>query len=252
MYKWIVWRKGWKAIYLPCFWTSIQCEKTSISSSGKEEGKNTNIQSKEKYYKTKDRVQTLWWLISCVNLTRSWAAQRFGQTLCWMRLSKYFWMKLIFKSYTSKMVEQKGMSSSSSVRTSKPQLAAEQPLKGGCWNPPKKKIPHVQGQIGSWNRTIGKAQSCLISNLISTRLLEGTNRTLCAPGPKEISSGCHKRLSQTCLCVLDDLLCRHGSAVACRGDRSTGHRSSGRHCVWCKSSWRRSPLVPPQSRRVDN
>ena len=38
------------------------------------------------------------------------------------------------------------MSSSSPARTPKSQLAAEQPLKGGCWNPPEKIIPHVQGQ----------------------------------------------------------------------------------------------------------
>ena len=36
-------------------------------------------------------------------------------------------------------MEQKDMSSSSPARTPKSQLAAEQPLKGGCWNPPKKK-----------------------------------------------------------------------------------------------------------------
>ena len=77
---------------------------------------------------------------------------------------------------------------------------------------------------------------------IHQRLLEGTNKTLCAPGPKERSSDYHKRLSQTCLCMFDDLLCGHGSAVACHRDRGTGNRSSGRHCVWCKSSWRRSPL----------
>ena len=39
------------------------------------------------------------------------------------------------------MVEQKDMSLSSSVRAPKSQLAAEQPLKGGCWNPPKKRYP---------------------------------------------------------------------------------------------------------------
>ena len=82
---------------------------------------------------------------------------------------KYFWMKLILKPYISKMMEEKDMSSSSPARTPKSQLAAEQPLKGGCWNPPEKIIPHVQGQRRSWNRTVGGAQSCLISNLISTR-----------------------------------------------------------------------------------
>ena len=162
-------------------------------------------------------------------------------------------MKLIFKSYTSKMVEQKGMSSSSSVRTSKPQLAAElNHWKEDVGTHQKKDTPcpRTKRKLKQDNR-----RGTIVFNIkphFHQRLLEGTNRTLCAPGPKERSSGCHKRLSQTCLCVLDYLLCRHGSAVACRGDKSSGHRSSGRHCVWCKSSWRRSPLVPPQSRSVDN
>ena len=34
------------------------------------------------------------------------------------------------------------MHSSPPVRTTKSQLAAEQPLTGGCWNPPKKDTPH--------------------------------------------------------------------------------------------------------------
>ena len=58
---------------------------------------------------------------------------------------------------------------------------------------------------------------------IHQRLLEGTNKTLCALGPKERRSDCHKRLSQTCLCMFDDLLCGHGTAVACHGDRGTGN-----------------------------
>ena len=34
------------------------------------------------------------------------------------------------------------MHSSPPVRAPKSQLAVEQPLSGGCWNPPKKDTPH--------------------------------------------------------------------------------------------------------------
>ena len=54
-----------------------------------------------------------------------------------------------------------------------------------------------------------------------------------------------KRRSQTCLWVLQ----RHGSAAACGADRGSGCSSPGR-CMWCKSSWRRSPLAPQNWRRV--
>ena len=33
---------------------------------------------------------------------------------------------------------------------------------------------------------------------LRNRLLEGTNRTLCAPGPRRKERGPHKRLTQTC------------------------------------------------------
>ena len=36
---------------------------------------------------------------------------------------------------------EKDMHSSPSARASKLQLAVEQPLTGGCWNPPQKYIP---------------------------------------------------------------------------------------------------------------
>lgn len=39
----------------------------------------------------------LWWLILCVNLTRSQDAQTFGQTLCWASLWGWFWVKWTFK-----------------------------------------------------------------------------------------------------------------------------------------------------------
>ena len=43
------------------------------------------------------------------------------------------------------MAEKKDMHSSSPARTPKLQLAAEQPLTGECWIPPKKNT-HVQGK----------------------------------------------------------------------------------------------------------
>ena len=52
------------------------------------------------------------------------------------------------------MVEQKDVFSSSPARTPKLELAAEWPSTGGCWNPPQKKIPYVQGQTRSHNKTV--------------------------------------------------------------------------------------------------
>ena len=49
-------------------------------------------------------------------------------------------------------------------------------------------------------------------------------------------------LSQTCLWVFEGLLQRHGSAVPCRGDWDSSSSSSGRHSVWHKPSWGKSPF----------
>ena len=46
----------------------------------------------------------------------------------------------------------------SSARAPKSQLAVEQPLTGGCWNLPKKKIFHIQRQRRSPNEMLGGAQ----------------------------------------------------------------------------------------------
>ena len=51
-------------------------------------------------------------------------------------------------------------------------------------------------------------------------------------------------LSQTCLWVFEGLLQRHGSAVACCGDRGTSSSSPGGHSMWHRSHWRRSLLEP--------
>ena len=47
------------------------------------------------------------------------------------------------------------------------------------------------------------------------RLLEGTNRTLCAPLPRRKEQRPHKRLTETCPGVSRSLPWRHVSAVAC-------------------------------------
>ena len=47
------------------------------------------------------------------------------------------------------------------------------------------------------------------------RLLEGTNRPLCAPGPRRREQWPHKRLTKTCLWVSRSLRWRHGSVVVC-------------------------------------
>ena len=52
------------------------------------------------------------------------------------------------------------------------------------------------------------------------------------------------RVSQTCLWVFECLLQRHGSGVACCGDRVPGCSRPASHSLWHKPCWRRSPLAP--------
>ena len=81
-------------------------------------------------------------------------------------------------------------------------------------------------------------------------LLEGTDKTLCAPGPRRMEQWSHKRLSQTCLWVSRSLRWR---TVACHGVRGTEQQS------WRNSFWRRLPqaklqggnAAPPINRKLD-
>ena len=68
------------------------------------------------------------------------------------------------------------------------------------------------------------------------RLLEGTNKTACAPGPRRKEPCPHERLSQTCLGVSRSLLTRRGLTVACHGVRSTDFNSPGS----CGACWHKS------------
>ena len=62
---------------------------------------------------------------------------------------------------------------------------------------------------------------------LGNRLLEGTNKTLCAPGPRRKELWPHKRPSQTCLWGSRSLQQRHGLTVACHGVRGTEYKSPG-------------------------
>ena len=59
------------------------------------------------------------------------------------------------------------------------------------------------------------------------RLLEGTNRNLCAPGPRRKEQWPHKRLAQTWLGMSRSLWWRCGSTMACFRVRGTE----------CSSAW---------------
>ena len=174
------------------------------------------------------------------------------------------------------------MCSSSPVRTPKLQLTTKQPLTGECWKGKERSAqfcltlcdPHgqrslpdssihgiFQARILEWvaisfpskkdiwhPRTKEKPQQDSRRGKIVFRIepipSRDTQRTQRKPC---VHHEPHKRLSQTCLWVLVCLLRRHGSAVACCGDRGSGCSRPGSHAMWYKSSWRRSPLVPPQS-----
>ena len=76
------------------------------------------------------------------------------------------------------------MRSSSPARTPKLQLAAEQPLTGECWIPPKKKIPHTQWQRRSPSKTVGTHGQVWVSLLwgyCSFLLEKHTSFCLCPP-----------------------------------------------------------------------
>ena len=52
--------------------------------------------------------------------------------------------------------------------------------------------------------------------------------------------------------MFECLLQKHGSAVACHGDRGSGYSGPGTCTMWHKAFWRRWPLTQPQSRQADD
>ena len=77
------------------------------------------------------------------------------------------------------------MCSSSPVKTPELQPTAELPSTGECWSPPKKDIPHPRAkekpqQDGRRGEIMFRIQPHTLQ-----RLSEGSNKTLCAPGPRD-------------------------------------------------------------------
>ena len=99
---------------------------------------------------------------------------------------------------TTKMAEWKDVHSSSPARTPKLQLAAEQPWTGKCWNPPKKDTPHPRAKEKPQQDGRRGTIAFKVKPHPRQRRLEGTNKTLRAPGPWERRSD-PRRPSQTCL-----------------------------------------------------
>ena len=76
------------------------------------------------------------------------------------------------------------------------------------------------------------------------RLLEGTNRTMCIPGPGRKELWSRKRLSPTCLRVFGSLWCRLGSTVVCFRVRDTDCTSPGRHDMLAWVLLEEVPVTP--------
>ena len=104
----------------------------------------------------------------------------------------------------------------------------------------QKKIPHVQGQRKSPNKTVGGVKSNLESNIIPTSNAQMAQTKHCVHQDLEAP----QRLSQTCLWVFECLLWRHGSAVTCPWDRGSGCSRLGTPRVLHNPSWRMSTLAP--------
>ena len=82
-------------------------------------------------------------------------------------------------------VEQKDVCSSSSVKTQKLHLTAEQPLTGECWIPPRKDNPYPRAkekpqQDGRRGKIMFR-----IKPHTRQRLQGGSEKTLCTPGPRD-------------------------------------------------------------------
>ena len=80
------------------------------------------------------------------------------------------------------MVEQKDVYSSSTVRT-KSQLAAEQPSTAECWIPPKKDTPCPRAKEKLQQDSQKDVIAFKIKPHTHQKHSEGTNKTLCTPGP---------------------------------------------------------------------
>ena len=108
------------------------------------------------------------------------------------------------------------MCSSSPTRIPKLQLTAEQPLTGECWNPPQKDTPHPRKKEKHQGDDRRGEIAFRIKLHTCQRYLEGSDKTLCAPGPRDPTEPEPDLPLSVCL------LWRHGSTVAYHGVRGSG------------------------------
>ena len=92
------------------------------------------------------------------------------------------------------MAEKKDMHSSSPARTPKLQLAAEQPLTGDCWIPPKKRYPTSRGKEKPQQDVRRGNIALRIKPHMGQRHLEGPNKPCAHQDPDT-----PQRLSQNCV-----------------------------------------------------
>ena len=148
--------------------------------------------------------------------------------------------------------EEKDLCSSTPLRTPKLRLAVEQPSTGECWISPKKTYPHVPGQRRNPNRMAGGAKLRLESNLIPTRVAQRVQTEPCLhqdPGKGAVTPTRDSvRPAWECLSVSCGGAGQQWPAL---GTERWLQQAGGRG-IWPKSSWRRSPLAPPQSHHVED
>ena len=128
------------------------------------------------------------------------------------------------------------------MRTPKLQLAAEQLLTGECWIPPKRcSTSKGKGKAPKVSRR-GKIVFRIKPHTCQRRS-EGSYETLCTPGPRDLT----KTESELCLSISCGSTGQQWTAA---GAGALGAADLGwvqLTWVWHKTSWRRSPLTPPQS-----
>ena len=123
-------------------------------------------------------------------------------------------------------------------------IVDEQPLTGECWIPQKNDTPHSRAtekpqQDGRRGKIIFR-----IKPYSHQRHLEGSNKTLCIPGPRDPTE------TEPDLCL--SLLWRHESSVACLRGEGSGCSYLGHTACDISPLGRSSPLTPPQSHQADD
>ena len=124
---------------------------------------------------------------------------------------------------SGKMAEEKDVCSFSPARTPKFQHATAQPSTGECRTPWKKDTPCPGANEKAQQDGRRGEITFRIKLHTHQRCLEGSNKTLCTPGPRDPT----ETEPDPCL----SLLWRYGSAVACCRGRGSGHTDclGGRH-----------------------